>query len=156
MLSGQLNWLTDNIKAALLSPSYVGGSVALYGTSGSPPTLPNRYYTDIEAYILTGDAPIITLIDKFVSTPDSGTGLTIWGAACAGIVTFQNLTANQTVGYYVLFKDPDTNNVNGAPATGNKGSSPLIFLGDEGDVIGQRTNGSNFQLVPHPLGFFDL
>ena len=71
----------------------------------------------------------------------------IYGALSGNPITFISLTANQTIGYLCVFKDPDPLNTDGAPATGNQGSARLIELIDSGYGIGAGTNGQNIQIT---------
>lgn len=131
----EINWLTDNIKLALVSPSYLGGTIS---------TQQDQYYTSIAPYILTGTHTIRTLTSKVTSM---GTSPVIYGALSSGPVTFTAVTANQTIGYLAIFKDTDPTNIDGPPASGNQGTSNLIVLFDSGYGIGAGTNGQDIQIT---------
>ena len=132
----QINWATDNIKVAVLGPTYTGGTVA---------TQNDEFYSSIAAHTLVGTTPIRSLTNKVTSMGVSPN--IIYGALSANPVTFVALTANQTIGYLVIFKDPDVNNIDGPPALGNQGSAQLIALMDSGYGIGAGTNGQNIQIT---------
>ena len=130
--TAQIDWLNHNIKAAVLSPLYTGGTIA---------TTTEVHFDSIAPYVLTGGQPIVTLINKVTSVGS------LIGALSADPVTFTALTANQSIGYIVIFKDLDITNINGAPALGNQTSSPLIALIDSGYGIGAGTNGYDMELT---------
>lgn len=129
---GQINWSSDNIKAAVISQLYTGGTTA---------TTNDVHFDAIAPYVLTGGQPIVTLINKVTSVGS------LIGALSADPATFIALTANQSIGYIVIFKDPDPTNINGAPALGNQASSPLIALIDSGFGIGAGTNGYDMEIT---------
>jgi hypothetical protein len=137
-----INWLGDNIKAAILTPAYPGGSVSISGDSE---------FTAIAPYILAGTTASVTLTTKVTSVG------ALTGAMSSAPVTFVALTAGQIIGYIALYKDPDPTNINGIPAIGNQASSPLIALFDSGYGIGAGTNGSNIEITWDPInGIFRL
>lgn len=139
---GQINWVADNIKVAVLSPAYVAGLVA---------TANDLDFSAIAPFILTGVEPIITLINKVTSV---GSNV---GALSANPIDFVALDINQIMGFYVVFKDPDPTNVNGAPALANYATSPLLVLYDTGFGLGAGTNGFDIQVTWHPTeGMFKL
>jgi hypothetical protein len=140
-LQAQINWLGHNIKVAVLSPSYPGGSSSIAN---------HQYYSDIAAYVLTGSTPIKTLTNKTVSVGGA------YGVAGADPTTFGSLTSGQIMGFYAFFRDPDANNTDGAPASGNQGSAQLIHLIDSAFGIGSGTNGGDVIVAWNAAGIFCL
>ena len=140
-LKGEINWLSDNIKVALLNPSYTGGNIAISG---------DIYFTAIAPYILVGSTPIKTLTGKSVNVGSS------YGITNAAAVTFSSLSASQILGYLCIFKDPDINNTDGAPSSGNQGISQLIHLIDSGYMIGTGTDGGDIEVIWNTSGIFNL
>ena len=140
-LEGQINWLSDNIKVALLNPSYTGGNIAIAG---------DVYFTAIAPYVLVGSTPIKTLTGKSVNVGSS------YGTTNAATVTFSSLSASQILGYLCIFKDPDITNANGAPSSANQGSSQLIHLIDSGYMIGTGTDGGDITVMWNSSGIFNL
>ena len=132
----QIDWLNDNIKVAVLGPDYTGGTVA---------TQNDQFFSDVAANVLIGTMAVRTLVNKSTSMGISPN--IIYGALNANPVTFISLTANQTIGYFVIFKDPDPLNIDGPPSLANQGSSRLIELIDSGYGIGAGTNGQNIQIT---------
>ena len=132
----QINWLTDNVKVALLGGTYLGGTAS---------TASDQFFSDIASHVLLGTKPIKTLTGKVTSMGSSPN--IIYGALSSNPVTFETLTANQTIGYLAVFIDPDPANIDGPPASGDQASSPLILLYDSGYGIGAGTNGQNVQIT---------
>ena len=134
--TAQIDWLNDNIKVAVLGPTYIGGSVSIQN---------DQFYSSIANHVLLGTQPIRTLVNKVVNMGVEPN--IIYGALSGNPVTFVSLTANQTIGYLVFFKDPDPANVDGPPAIGNQASARLIEIIDSGYGIGAGTNGQNIQIT---------
>jgi hypothetical protein len=130
-LSGEINWVTDNIKAALVLGTYVGGSTAIKN---------HEFFTDIASHIMVGNAPIISLTGKAVSSGSDPN--IVYGAAVAAQTQFIAITAAQNIGYVAIFKDSGSG-VNGAPQGQDGETSPLLVLLDSGYGIGAGTNGSD-------------
>ena len=124
-LKGEIAWLDDNIKVALIKSTY------------TPDITNHEFFSSISSHILTGTTPIITLTGKTATN----------GTADADITTFIAITQNQTISYVILFKDPDVANTNGEPAIGNVGTSPLICMFDSGYGIGAGTNNGDIQIT---------
>jgi hypothetical protein len=142
IIQAEIDWIDDNIKAALVNGTYIGGSQALDI---------HEFYTSISDYILTAVAPIKTLTNK-VTVVNS-----VYGAVSADPTIFNSVNPAQTISYIVIFKDPDLNNVNGPPNSNDYGSSPLIALIDSGYGIGAGTNGGNIKITWNPTkGIFKI
>jgi len=142
IMQAEIDWINDNIKAALVDGTYIGGSQALDS---------DEFYTSISNCILAALMPIKTLTNK--ATIVNG----VYGAVSADPVTFDSVNANQTISYIVIFKDPDINNVNGPPNSNDYGSSPLIALIDSGYGIGAGTNGGSIKITWNPTkGIFKI
>lgn len=125
MLNGEISWINDNIKIALLNSSYPGGFTSLEN---------HEFYSDIAPYVLTGTTNIISLVNKSVIVNGKH------GYANSDDIELESITAGQTIAYIVLFKDSGPE-INGAPLNG--ATSPLIVMIDSGYGIGSGTNGSN-------------
>jgi len=129
-LQGDIDWINDNIKVALVSGSYIGGSQGIDNDST---------YADLGGNFLSATQNTVTLTNK-ASVLNS-----VLGVAVADPVTFTAVVANQTIAYLVIFKDPDVANIDGPPA--DPASAPLIALFDSGYGIGAGTNGGNILIT---------
>ncbi len=132
-LKGEIAWLTDNIKAALVLPTYV------------PDTTTHEYFSSISSYILTGTVTCKKLSGKGTSAVINS--VTNYGIATAAPTTFSTVTSNQTIGFIVLFKDSDGVAGDGPPAVENEATSPLICIFDSGYGIGAGTNGGDIRVT---------
>jgi uncharacterized membrane protein len=131
ILQAQINWLTDNIKAALINDFYV---VDLYS---------DDVFSDISLYVVNGLTPIKSLTNKIINMD---------GSVLADPTIFNSINPNQKVPYIIIFKDLDINNIDNPP---NVTNCPLIALLDNEYSLG--TNGGNIKFNWNPIkGIFRL
>ena len=137
-LEGNIDFLNDNIKVALLKDTYPDAGIIAINTHTS--------YADISNYVLTGTKAVTSLTTK-TSTD---------GIASAAATDFLGISAGQVISYVVVFKDVDSGDGPPQAINGNFANCPLIAFFDSGYGIGSGTNGGDIRITWDVNGIFRI